>query len=153
MFEINSKPKNITIQKKSKSGEWITLVHLEAHRRRFTYEEVSSILKTYISESDIEQSFRVVNEYKKTILSSQSLYFCDCLSASDLITVIYEDNVEVFTKGNNSKIKNIREFQKLIARNGGIKKWKFYIVDKSDNYLTCGKLILRNDMKITVGFH
>lgn len=152
MFEINSKPKSITVQKKSKSGDWITVTHLEAHRRHFSFEEVSSILKTYETSNNFS-SYRVINEYKKTILSSQSSSFCDCLSMSNIITVVDEDIVSVYTNGNNSKIKSIREFQKFIARNGGIKKWKFYTIDKSDNYITCGKLTLRNDKNITVSFH
>lgn len=152
MFEINSKPKRITIQKKTKSGDWITSFHLEAHRRHFDYEEISDILKTFSPSEDYIQ-YRVLNEYKKTILSTQSISFCDNLSQCDLITVYNNNTIEVYTKGNNPKIKHFREFQKFIAKNGGIKKWKFYPIDKDDNYLLCGKLTLRNNTEVSVAFH
>ena len=152
MFEINSKPKRITIQKKTKSGDWISSLHLEAHRRHFDYEEISHLLKSF-SSSENDVQYRVLNEYKKTILSTQSISFCDNLSLSDLITVHNNDVIDVYTKGNNPKIKHIREFQKFIAKNGGIKKWKFYPIDKNDNYLLCGKLTLRNNTEVSVAFH
>lgn len=155
MFEINSKPKSITIQIKSKNGLWTNIATINAHIRKLSYEEVCTILDSYSSLYGSNCYLRVINEYKKTIISTKSSPFCEMMDSHDIITVKASNETEVktFIKSNNDFIPNMREFQKLVARHGGILKWVPYRLDASDNFLICGRLILHDKTTLTVAFH
>ena len=155
MFEINSKPKKITIQVKSKNGLWTTLTKMESKIRHFTFNEIKTILDAYISLYDSGTLIRIINEWNKTILSTRSVEFCENMNAHDLITVKYTDNEDpkMFIKTHNNVIPNTRMFQRYVASHGGILKWQPYHVDSSDNYLICGRLTLCDNTKLTVAFH
>lgn len=158
MFEINSNPKSITIQKKSGSGDWLTISKMQSHRRHFSFIEVKNMLRAYSATYDNQCAIRVANEYGKTILSSYSLLFLETVFDYKLITVKYLDendnqNLNIFCKANNPNMKNIREFQRYISRNGGIRKWQPYSIDKEDDYLKCGRLHLRSGKCCTVAFY
>lgn len=155
MFEINSKPVKITIQHKNSNGLWTDDVTLEGKRRKFSYDEVRELLYLYRDLTIGDKAIRVINEYGKTILSSSSVLFCEMLNNHDLITVkkFKEEEMETYIRSNNPFIKNYRDFQRIIASHKGIRRWQSYPVEKSDDYLVCGRLTLRDGTIYTVAFH
>lgn len=154
MFEVNSKPKNITIQKKNCNGSWNKLCTMSS-KSHFSYDEIRNIYEAYQATYGSNAYIRIINEYNKTLLSSKSIDFCDMLETYDLITVknMNENGVETYIKGNNEYLKNIRDFQRIIARHGGIARWYPFDIDKTDNFLICGRLRLRDEKEVTVAFH
>ena len=156
MFEINSKPKSITIQIRVKSGEWMTITKLNAYRRYFSFAEISDLLDIY--EVRHNENVRILNEYDKVILSSSSHSFCRLLDKMGVITTHWlnnEDikNVTTYSASYNTLLPNVRDFQRLVARHGGIKKWKQYPLEKKDDYTLCGKLTFRDGKMMTVAFY
>ena len=155
MFEINSKPKKISIQVRVKSGDWLTVSKIDAYRRYFSFEEIAFLLDVY--ESMYGENVRVLNEYSKVILSSASYNFCRHLENANVITTHWIDddkkNVTTYSVPFNSLLPSIRDFQRLVARNGGIKKWKQYSLEKKDDYTLCGKLTFRNGRVMTVAIY
>ena len=156
MFEINSKPKQITIQVRVKSGEWMTLTKLNAHRRYFSFEEITSLMDIY--ENLYKECVRILNDHNKVILSSSSYGFCRLLNNASIITPHWlnnedENNVTTYSGPYNTLLPNIRDFQRLVARHGGIKKWKQYPLEERDDYTLCGKLTLRDGSSMTVAFY
>ena len=155
MFEINSKPKKITIQVKNKNGLWTTLTKMESKMRHFTFDEVKAILEAYVSLYGSYTLIRIINEWNKTILSTRSIEFCEYIGAHELITVKFKEckELKMFIKTPNDVIPNTRLFQRFVAAHGGILKWQPYDIDASDNYLICGRLTLCDNTTLTVAFH
>lgn len=158
MFEINSEPKNITIQKKIANGDWLTITKMQSFKRHFCFDEVKNIFCAYSSLYNHESAIRVINEYGKTILSTYSFEFLNTISEYKLITVKYLDKItkedlDIFYNGCNPNMKNFRDFQRFVSRNGGIRKWQPYPIGPEDNYLRCGRLYLRSGICCTIAFH
>lgn len=155
MFEINSKPKYITIQQQVKSGDWVSIAKMNAHRRHFSFEEIENLLNLY--ENIYNTAIRILNEHEKIILSSSSHNFCCLLNNAAVITthLLNDDdkNITTYSVAYNTLLPNVRDFQRYIARHGGIKKWKSYPLEKKDDYTICGKLTLRDDTSLTVAFY
>ena len=155
MFEINSKPKHIIIQQQVKSGDWLTVTKMDAHRRCFSFEEIANLLDLY--EVIYNTSIRILNDYDKVILSTASYGFCRLLENAGIVTshILNDDpkNVTAYSVAHNTLLPNIRDFQRFIARHGGVKKWKQYPIEKKDDYTICGKLILRDETALTVAFY
>ena len=156
MFEINSKPKQITIQVRVKSGEWMTLTKINAHRRYFSFDEVMSIMDLY--EHLHNEAIRILNDYNKVILSSSSYCFCRLLDNAAVVTTHWlnsedKNNLTTYSIPYNTLIPNIRSFQRLVARHGGIKKWKQYPLEERDDYTICGKLTFRDGQSMTVAIY
>lgn len=156
MFEINSKPKKLTIQSQVKSGDWMTITKLTSHRRSFSFDEVINLMNVY--ENIYESSIRILNEYDKVIISTSSSEFCRLLKNSSIVVSHWLNNEDTknfttYSGPYNNLLPNIRDFQRIIARHGGVKKWKSYPLEQKDDYTICGKLTLRDGEMMTVAFY
>lgn len=173
MFELNSKPKRLTVQKHSNANLWTTVCVFskgEGDNSSFTEEEVSNIIDLY---NDTVHSIRVLNEHGKVILSTASMNFCmgvcsyTKISVGGMIDEAYiedengkksieklgiKEGLVDFTCFKNPHITHIREFQRYIARRGGIKRWVEYPRDANDGYIRCGKLTFKDGTSVTVSY-
>ena len=127
MFEINSKPKKLTIQTQVKSGDWMTITKLTSYRRCFSYDEVINLLIAY--ENVYNSSIRILNEYDKVIISTFSSEFCRLLKNSSIVVSHWLNNEDTknsttYSVPYNTLLPKFRVLQRTIARHGGVKKWK-----------------------------
>jgi hypothetical protein len=175
MFELNSKPKKIVVQKHSNANVWTTVAVVtkgEGDNSSFTEHEVIEFMNLY---NDFEHSLRVLNEHNKVIMSIASFEFCTVVANSPLILVkgmlveevqsledgkrrkvlTGEVNEELmaYTCSKNKEFSPYSDFQRYIGRRGGIKHWKPYENDESDGFIDCGKLTFHDGSSVTISWY
>jgi hypothetical protein len=117
----------------------------------FSFKEVVGFFTSYNNLGPI----RILNDYDKIIMSSASFDFLfsvwvDC----NLMVVNHpsENKIENYSP-NNKSFKHVREFQKYIGRQGGIKHVTRYSEDKSDGFIKVWKVYFKNGTHVTVGLY
>lgn len=157
MFELNCKPKKLTIQRHTYSNNWKTEAIIikpnEKSNHSFSFGDVVDIFKCFSNSTDC--SIRILNDYDKVIMSSASFDFLFSVWIdSNLLVVNYltENRIENYSS-NNKSFKHIREFQKYIGRQGGIKHVTRYSEDKTDGFIRVWKVYFKNGTYVTVGIY
>lgn len=163
MLELNSKPKKLEIQRHTKSGNWMTEVVItrpEGDNRTFTEEEIYYWYETFEIPTDDNfddehiHNIRVVNEYNKVILSRASHDFLIRAGRASHIIVYYPlDDICVPYSRINPVMQHVREFQRYIGRQGGIKNIIQKSVDAEDGYIQTYTVNFKNGTYVTVSVY
>ena len=183
MFELNSKPKKLVVQRHTKSNNWLTEAVMYKDditvndnntttyipsNRSWTVEEVYYILEmaeipgegTGYGELET-QPVRILNEHGKVILSTASHDFLIAAGRSGHITVrepLITDNGETVYKmecysTKNTAYPHMREFQKFIGKHKGISHVTKYPRDEKDGWEQIWKVYFKDGSDVTVGTH
>ena len=183
MFELNSKPKKLVVQRHTKSNNWLTEAVMYKDEitvndnntttyipsnRSWTTEEVYYILEmaqipgegTGYGELET-QPVRILNEHGKVILSTASHDFLIAAGRSGHITVkepIETVDCKIAYKMETYSAKNpayphIREFQKFIGKHKGISHVTKYPRDEKDGWEQVWKVYFKDNTFVTVGTH
>ena len=183
MFELNSKPKKLVVQRHTKSNNWLTEAVMYKDEitvndnntttyipsnRSWTTEEVYYILEMAMipgegtGYGELEtQPVRILNEHGKVILSTASHDFLIAAGRSGHITV--REPLET-VDGNttykmecystkNTAYPHIREFQKFIGKHKGISHVTKYPRDEKDGWEQIWKVYFKDGTDVTVGTH
>ena len=183
MFELNSKPKKLVVQRHTKSNNWLTEAVMYKDEitvndnntttyipsnRSWTTEEVYYILEMAMipgegtGYGELEtQPVRILNEHGKVILSTASHDFLIAAGRSGHITV--REPLET-VDGNttykmecystkNTAYPHIREFQKFIGKHKGISHVTKYPRDEKDGWEQIWKVYFKDNTFVTVGTH
>ena len=183
MFELNSKPKKLVVQRHTKSNNWLTEAVMYKDEitvndnntttyipsnRSWTTEEVYYILEMAMipgegtGYGELEtQPVRILNEHGKVILSTASHDFLIAAGRSGHITVREPletvDGKTVYKMENysakNTAYPHIREFQKFIGKHKGISHVTKYPRDEKDGWEQIWKVYFKDNTFVTVGTH
>ena len=183
MFELNSKPKKLVVQRHTKSNNWLTEAVMYKDditvndnntttyipsNRSWTVEEVYYILEmaeipgegTGYGELET-QPVRILNEHDKVILSTASHDFLIAAGRAGHITVREPlETVDGQTtykmecySTKNTAYPHMREFQKFIGKHKGISHVTKYPRDEKDGWEQIWKVYFKDGSDVTVGTH
>lgn len=183
MFELNSKPKKLVVQRHTKSNNWLTEAVMYKDditvndnntttyipsNRSWTVEEVYYILEmaeipgegTGYGELET-QPVRILNEHGKVILSTASHDFLIAAGRAGHITVREPlETVDGKTaykmecySTKNTAYPHMREFQKFIGKHKGISHVTKYPRDEKDGWEQIWKVYFKDGTDVTVGTH
>jgi hypothetical protein len=183
MFELNSKPKKLVVQRHTKSNNWLTEAVMYKDditvndnntttyipsNRTWTTEEVYYILEmaqipgegTGYGELET-QPVRILNEHGKVILSTASHDFLIAAGRSGHITVREPlETVDGQTtykmecySTKNTAYPHMREFQRFIGKHKGISHVTKYPRDEKDGWEQIWKVYFKDGSDVTVGTH
>lgn len=183
MFELNSKPKKLVVQRHTKSNNWLTEAVMYKDditvndnntttyipsNRSWTVEEVYYILEmaeipgegTGYGELET-QPVRILNEHGKVILSTASHDFLIAAGRAGHITVREPlETVDGKTtykmecySTKNTAYPHMREFQRFIGKHKGISHVTKYPRDEKDGWEQIWKVYFKDGSDVTVGTH
>lgn len=162
IFECNTKPREIKIQRCTKAGYWETISVISKTGRkdmgkRLDSREIVDYFNFAIN-AHYNDVLRVVNEYDKVLVSTGSIGFLSNLHHSRLLTMKLEDgSIEYISTTGNTNHRPISYFHKTVKARGGIKSFvkrvnSPNVKDTEYDFTEKGRLYFKDGSSVLVDF-